>query len=408
MFSKFAREVTTQTHQEAEVGVGLIPGFVQGRGDILEPEMRVQAASRGQAQQTRQCQVVAVAAMLLACASMVALAVITPSLRTAVDATSSLDTVVLDHESTFDRQSGLLGYQMEGFGALLSTTTSTTEDYNFKHSVVVQLPYVAQRPQSFFWPSLFCWCIMQSVGAHTKFGWSEETLIRIQMERGIGIFDCNEYAVMTDEPLILNRWGPVGFPPLKNRLPPPNDTFVVSWGIGSTEAPSGAESNPLNTMAFRVAWDAIRGSRRLDHHDWVVKVDPDAVWFPDRLRSHLKTYMPGHGNGWDNLYLQNCLRWGTMQGPIEVISKKAAITLENQIMQCGGFWGTGEDQFLVHCMGQLGVPAMMEGTLLNDKYCDGFVDCHNDWKVAFHPHKNPERFMECYNVSARAAAAKMQ
>jgi hypothetical protein len=291
------------------------------------------------------------------------------------------------------------------------TTNETSEERKKAKSVDYSLDYNNSgflnfpnlTAKSAGWPSLFCWCIMLTVG-NSKNGWMEELLIKHQLVNGIGIFACNEWAVMTDIALTLNRWGPHGFPRIPGGEPGPMD--MPTWAIGSTKAVKGIETNPLNSLIFKSAWSAIRSSGRLDGHDWLVKVDPDAVWFPTRLRTHLKAYMPGHGSGWENVYLQNCLRFQSMQGPIEVLSKRAAMTLENDMKWCGGFWGTGEDQFIVHCLRQLGVAAHMESTLLNDKYCDGYIDCHDTWKVAFHPHKNHKNFLQCYNTSANAELKK--
>jgi len=276
---------------------------------------------------------------------------------------------------------------------------ATMVDYELDYNNSGWLNFPNLTAQGAGWPSLFCWCIMLTVGT-SKNGWMEELLIKHQLLNGIGIFACNEWAVMSDVALTLNRWGAHGFPLIPGGEPGPLD--MPTWAIGSTKAVKGIETNPLNTGIFRTAWSAIRSSGRLDGHDWLVKVDPDAVWFPKRLRTHLKAYMPGHGSGWENVYLQNCLRFQSMQGPIEVLSKRAAMTLEKDMKWCGGFWGTGEDQFIVRCLRQLGVAAHMESTLLNDKYCDGYIDCHDTWKVAFHPHKNAKNFIQCYNTSATA------
>jgi len=250
------------------------------------------------------------------------------------------------------------------------------------------------------WPALFCWLIMQTVD-HNPLGWSEEKLVKHQLLRGIGIFGCNDWAVMTDVLLALNRWGARGFPMIPGGKPNPW-VDMASWAIGDTQAQKGAQTNPLNSNVFRTAWHALKGSEQLQAHDWVVKVDPDAVWFPDRLRAHLKMYMPGHGNGWDNVFLKNCQKFNTMQGPIEVISKKAALTVAEHIDSCGGVYGSGEDQFIVHCMQQLGISGLMEQTLLNDLYCDGYSNCKDRWRVAFHPHKSPSEFNQCYSDSLLA------
>ena len=104
-----------------------------------------------------------------------------------------------------------------------------------------------------------------------------------------------------------------------------------------------------------------------------------------------------------NVFLKNCPRFQTMQGPIEVISRQAALTVEAEIQTCHGVYGTGEDQYIVKCMEMLGISGQMEPTLLNDLYCDGYTNCNEPWKVAFHPHKKLLDFGTCYNMSLQAS-----
>jgi len=271
-----------------------------------------------------------------------------------------------------------------------------TENY-FK-SDFIPVPNLTAKQKE--WPALFCWLLMQTVD-HNPLGWSEEKIVKHQLLRGIGIFSCNGWAVMTDVLVALNRWGARGFPIIPGGKPN-RWVDMASWAIGDTQAQKGAQTNPLNSIVFRTAWNALRGSKQLQSHDWVVKVDPDAVWFPERLRAHLKMHTPGHGNGLDNIYLKNCQRFNTMQGPIEVISKKAALSVAAHIKSCGGVYGSGEDQFMEHCLKQLDIGGLMEQTLLNDLYCDGYSNCKDHWKVAFHPHKSSFAFDQCYNESLLA------
>jgi len=271
---------------------------------------------------------------------------------------------------------------------------------NYYNSGFLNLPNFSAKNNPGAWPSLFCWLLMQTVDENPM-GWMEEKLVKHQLVHGIGIFDCNDWAVMTSFAVALNRWGPRGFPRIHGKPNPWVD--MASWSIGDTQAVKGVETNPLNSVVFRNAWMALRTSKKLEKHEWVVKVDPDAVWFPDRLRNHLKTYMPGHGAGTDNVFLKNCPRFQTMQGPIEVISRQAALTVEAEIQTCHGVYGTGEDQYIVKCMEMLGISGQMEPTLLNDLYCDGYTNCNEPWKVAFHPHKKLLDFGTCYNMSLQAS-----
>jgi hypothetical protein len=177
---------------------------------------------------------------------------------------------------------------------------------------------------------------------------------------------------------------------------------MASWAIGNTQAKKGVQTNPLNSAVFKNAWHALKSSKRIHGHDWVVKVDPDTVWFPERLRTHLQAYLPGHGNGLDYVFLKNCQRFNTMQGPIEVISKNAGMKIENEIERCEVVYGLGEDQFIVNCMERIGIYGHMEQTLMFDQYCNGYIDCTDPWRVAFHPHKKLSDFDHCHRRSLQA------
>jgi len=252
------------------------------------------------------------------------------------------------------------------------------------------------------WPSLFCWCIMLTVGNH-PLGLIEEKLIKHQLELGIGIFQCNEWAVMSDISVNLKRWGKHGFPRIAGK---PSSEDLPTWAIGYDLVQKGV--NTVNSVRLKTAWDALRSSRKLESHNWVVKVHPDAVWFPSRLRTHLKVYMDGHWNDLkDHVYLHSCFLFQTMRGPIQVMSKRAATTLQNNMKQCGGLWGTGEDQFLVKCLKQLAVNSYVEDFLLNDKDCDGHNNCYDAWKVAFHPYVDSQGFRRCHGSASQAALEQM-
>jgi len=274
----------------------------------------------------------------------------------------------------------------------MTTTETTTSSYNVKDIYVNSGRFwVPESPaKANQTPSLFCWALLR-VG--------EQHLVKYQLTNGVGIFDCNEWAVMTDVTVALNRWVSYGFPAIPAWTP--NRKDLASWAIGSTQAPIGPEHNALNAFAFMAAWAAIRDSNRIPNHDWVVKVDPDTVWFPQRLRSQLRVKMPSHGNGCDNIFVTNCIRWKTMQGPMEVLSRTAVLKMLAQHSKCGSFNYRAEDQFLVDCLRQLGVNSRLEPTFLNDRYCDGYSNCNDTWKVGFHPFPSVGAFDLCMKQSSR-------
>merc|ERR1712190_326433 len=87
--------------------------------------------------------------------------------------------------------------------------------------------------------------------------------------------------------------------------------------------------------------------------EWTVKVDPDAVFLPDRLHDQLKR---AHGS--DSVYLNNCDQG--LHGPIEIVSHAGMADFEAGIDKCvtelKHEWGwQGEDVFLRHCLGILKV-----------------------------------------------------
>jgi len=267
-----------------------------------------------------------------------------------------------------------------------TTSTTTTSSYNINSIYVNSGRFWAQAlpAKADQRPSLFCWILLR-VG--------EQQLVKYQLMNGIGIFDCNEWAVMTEVTVALNRWVSYGFPAMPAWTP--NSADLATWAIGNTQAPTGPEGNALNAFAFAAAWAAIRDSNRIPWHDWVVKVDPDTVWFPQRLRLQIRDKILPYGNENNNIFVTNCKRWNTMQGPMEVLSRSAALKMLAQQLQCGSFDRWAEDQFLVNCLRRLGVNGWMEQNFLNDLYCDGYSNCNDQWKVGFHPFKSVGAFDLC-------------
>jgi len=298
------------------------------------------------------------------------------------------------HASECSIGSAVVGLSAQADAAVNLTDPNTTYNNtkNYFDSAFIEIPHYKIEK----WPSLFCWLVMQTVDDNPM-GWVEEHLVKHQIEGGLGIFQCNDWAVMTHVALALNRWGAHGFPIIPpGKINPWVD--VASWAVGgATRAGTSTKTVPRSSAAFHNAWYALRDSEKLPKHDWVVKVDPDAVWFPQRLREHLKVNMPSHGNGWDSIFMKNCERFGSMQGPIEVISKKAAHQLVTSMSSCANRDGLAEDKFTMDCLQHLGVNSYMDKTMLNDKYCGGTSDCTDHWRVAFHPHKSVGDFTQCYN-----------
>lgn len=156
----------------------------------------------------------------------------------------------------------------------------------------------------------------------------------------------------------------------------------------------------LNTATFLLAWDTLISSGTLWLFDFVVKVDPDAVFFPDRLRLHVQAYTGR------SVYVPNCGKWASgpkLYGSIEVFSTQAIHTYARRVSDCKSLpWqGWGEDYYMQHCMDLLGVQMASDFQQVGDERCVA-APC-SDWtKVAYHDFKDPEKWMDCFNEATRA------
>jgi len=120
-------------------------------------------------------------------------------------------------------------------------------------------------------PSLYCFSLMMPFGY-------EPSLLATQRMRGIGIFSCDEATVFSNlTQLVTGEPSPVPIQLVEGSL-------AVAYG--------GRWGTALNTGVFNRLWTEVIRQGRYRHHDWVVKVDPDAVFFPERLRQMLALSTP--------------------------------------------------------------------------------------------------------------------
>merc|ERR1719188_1759060 len=106
-------------------------------------------------------------------------------------------------------------------------------------------------------------------------------------------------------------------------------------------------------------WNAVKEHGMWAHIDFSIKVDPDAMMLPERLRDHLRPYVT-----YGPTYIKNCNKmpgdpdFPMIFGALEVLSREAfRIYLHGQ-EECKRKlqWKTwGEDFFLTKCLDMLGV-----------------------------------------------------
>eukprot|EP00444_Apocalathium_aciculiferum_P035291 CAMPEP_0183493308 /NCGR_PEP_ID=MMETSP0370-20130417/183381_1 /TAXON_ID=268820 /ORGANISM="Peridinium aciculiferum, Strain PAER-2" /LENGTH=462 /DNA_ID=CAMNT_0025686649 /DNA_START=56 /DNA_END=1444 /DNA_ORIENTATION=- len=237
--------------------------------------------------------------------------------------------------------------------------------------------------------SLYCFALMVPEGY-------EEGLLKWQHDNKAGIFGCDQAAVYSNTHITIA-------PAVVTQVV--NSTLKCGYGGDSMSA--------LNAWIFIEVWRKLIAVGDYKKHDWVVKVDPDAVFFPDRLSKLLVKYQ---GAG----YINNC-RYG-MHGPIELFSSRAidVLAADYKLSWDGkapktcvtkmdfGQWG--EDMFMDQCLSKIleVKPVPTDSTLMCESHCE----C-NAWywcnegpdMVSYHPFKSIDSFKNCM-ANAMGSAGK--
>merc|ERR1712032_282692 len=90
--------------------------------------------------------------------------------------------------------------------------------------------------------------------------------------------------------------------------------------MGAAAPAAGEWQSVKNTDVFIGIWDQLKRDDRWKSHDWTVKLDPDAVFFADRLKSHLEKLGVPKG---EPIYIKNTnFKFGFM-GALEIYSMAA-------------------------------------------------------------------------------------
>jgi len=242
---------------------------------------------------------------------------------------------------------------------------------------------------------MFCWAVVRPRSY-------EPGLMKAQYLRGAGIFSCDQHAVLCNgDDMMLGKEKVLRIP----------DTGDQGAKMGDLDDDGTTTNSWLNAFIFIKAWKVIQEETPALRHDWTVKVDPDTVFFPDRLRYHIADHTPVQGDG-ESLYFANCDRdFGAGEGDhpaqlfgsLEVFSREALRVYLDGTVRCQDeldWKGWGEDYFMSHCMDHLGVGRVDDFGMLSDKRCwRAGPDCTDTWKVAFHDFKDEESWFDCWEKS---------
>jgi len=243
--------------------------------------------------------------------------------------------------------------------------------------------------------TMYCFSLMVPHGY-------EEGILKWQHEKRAGIFGCDAAAIYSNEPIHVADG-------------------VVAKVVNSTlKCGYGGDSNSaLNSWIFISVWDKVIDLGEYKMYDWVVKVDPDCVFFPHRLARLLVPYAGAGG------YINNC-KYG-MHGPIEVFSKdaidvlaldfdaswdgKAPKTCVNELK----FDQWGEDMFIDQCLSKtLDVrPRALEPKVMCESHCDcpSWYWCQEGKDtVSYHPFKSIDAYANCMAnaLDAELAASELE
>lgn len=233
-------------------------------------------------------------------------------------------------------------------------------------------------------PTLFCW-------SHMEPGTPEVALLRLQLVKRASIFACNYAAVISSHKFLM---GNIGGADVWTWVNPSMGVKMGKNGVNGSTTDSF-----LNTQIFLIAWDTLMSSAQIWPYDFVVKVDPDAVFFPDRLRKHVA---PHAGK---EVFFSNCGKWGgevLLYGSLEVFSTAALRLYEQRVKECKALpWkGWGEDYYMQHCMNELGVENVPDLKQVGDHRCVS-APCDDYTRVAFHDFKDPKSWYDCFQQAVR-------
>jgi len=197
---------------------------------------------------------------------------------------------------------------------------------------------------------LYCFTVVMWDLGPTE-GWqdSEGMLANNWKERGLGIMQCDDYSIF-----------------------------------------DGLEGGSVhNIQSFIRAWNLVKDDGRWKDNDWSIKVDPDAVFFPDHFRKKVEwQYRTPQGA---TIYLRNTFYKFKFLGALEALTREAMEVYFERSWECEAKLGQqgGEDYWLLQCLEGLGMDYQTDESLLHDKYAAD-ENCGDPNGVAHHFFKKIE------------------
>jgi hypothetical protein len=259
------------------------------------------------------------------------------------------------------------------------TTTATTATTTTSQGIIKQLHLdkLPNRSKQDIEPtSLFCFMLVVPWGDEPK-------VVKWQHKSKKGIFQCDKFSLYSNVTV-----GDLSDLPIKVVHV---DLFCPIGGQWATR---------MNTAVFIKLWDQVVHDGVYRSTAWTVKLDPDTVFFPNRLRDVVRT--PAHRSAQEDngMFSDNCEYKNTLHGPIELLSRRAVevyaaghkhiCTLPPQ-----------EDVYMRACLLKLGVKSVQDFILLAEQYCYyDWTSCKSS-RVAFHPFKSLQSQWDCFGTAEK-------
>jgi len=176
------------------------------------------------------------------------------------------------------------------------------------------------------------------------------------------------------------------------------ESYKVVQSTPSEFVHLGTWNSFANTDSFIEVWRQVFAEQAFRLQDWTVKVDPDTVFIPWRLKQHLETLRPAAKKP---IYLLTSEVDFKFLGAIEIMSKVAVQNVAESLEDCRRTMPgkSGEDGFLKGCLDAVGAGAMMDESILRTPHDTN--GCGDTSRVAFHPHKDAGSWAGCWGEASR-------
>jgi len=217
------------------------------------------------------------------------------------------------------------------------------------------------------YPAVYCFAVFQTTGY-------EVDLLNAAREKEGGIFACDEYSLLTPDGTVEIRGEQ-------------STKFQGAPIVTSVDGTAG------NTRQFINAWNKVVEIGKWRNHAFTVKVDPDAVFLPQKLRWHLGEFVG------KTMFVVNCPLWNMIYGALEIFSFGAMEKWAQQGNTCNSPDNFGEDKYMTQCMDHLQVSRVNDWGVVGDKLCGTFTDCSALPAAAFHPFKDTWGWVDCWQTA---------